>query len=538
MKVFLLGLDGMTLRVVEPYVEAGLLPNFKKVLEGGVYGDLCSTIPPFTGPAWMSLATGKNPGKHGVYEFRRREGYTTKLVTKNTSPHAEPIWSILSRNGKKVVVVNVPFTYPPDEVNGVMVSGMMTPDINTDFVFPKNLRKKVFELIPDYQIDIGQQVRIYSRDKDALLRKIFKITEDRRKLMHYFLDHEPWDMFFITFVGPDRLQHFMWDEVTAMEPECVRYYQVLDDILGDIMTRLDDDTVLLMVSDHGFTAAKKVLHINNLFSELGLLHVRRNWKRKNTGGIMSAPFRVIKWGARRTGLIHVKEKLPRSVLNRIKTLVRSREFTEASFDPSRTKVFSMVGCGMACINLKGREPQGIVKKEDRGELFEEIKKKLLEFKDPATGETIVKDVVLCDRIYSPECTEGRPDLLVVTEEGYLVMESLGEDILGDTRWGQRCLTGGHAMNGLFAAYGSNINSRRCDAHIFDVMPTVLYLTGSSIPEDVDGRVLSEIIDGGYLERNEIRFQKGGAIDRDEATSLSEGESKQVEDHLRNLGYLG
>ncbi|MHC4618293.1 MAG: alkaline phosphatase family protein [Planctomycetota bacterium] len=537
MKVFLLGLDGMTLRVIEPYIRAGLMPNLEKIIDSGSYGVLRSTIPSLTGPAWMSIATGKNPGKHGIYEFRRRTGYKTQLITKCDSAYAEPVWSIASRNGKRVIVVNVPFTYPPDRVNGIMISGLMTPGRDTSFVFPKEFKKDVLKLIPDYTFEIDQDLYLLSQDKNALLNEVLKITADGRKLMNYLLENHQWDFFFMVFVGPDRLQHFLWNEVIAAEPKCAECFRMLDDTLGDVMQKIDDRTVLFIVSDHGFMPANKGFYINNFFREMGLLQVHRNSRIRKYLPRLSISTIHVRWALRKLGLLDMRKHLPDSLLSRLRKLLPPTKLKNIDFDFHKTKVFSPLVYGIVCVNLKGREPHGIIEGQEYDELCKIVKDKLLGIKDPETGGNIVEAVWRGRDLYTPEHSSDMPDLIVVMREGYSIIDSLGDEILGPNRVGNRYRTGDHDQNGMWAAHGSAIANIKTDADIYDIMPTILYLMGMAIPHNVDGRVLKEIVHSTFTNENTIRFEQTESSTHAQAAVLSEDETERIRNRLKSLGYF-
>jgi len=513
MKVFLLGLDGMTLRIVEPYVKADLLPNFKKIMEQGSYGILRSTIPPITGPAWVSLATGKNPGKHQVFEFRKRKGYGTSLVTKNTSSNAEPIWDILSRNGKSVQILNVPFAYPPDKVNGIIVSGLMTPNTKTEFTFPKEFKSEIFKLIPKYRIDID--VRGFMG----------------RKLMNYCLDKHPYDLFFVVFVGPDRLQHVMWDQVCSFDDECVRYYKLLDDILGDIMKRMDDNSVLFIASDHGFSAVRKTFFVNKFLEEHGLLKIRKRrspqqkLQKVNSTNIVRFLYKLLP-----TKLLSLKNYLPLGLSMFLENFL----WSSVLVDWKNTKVFSLIWCCIN-VNLKGREPLGCVEQQNYSQLCELVKKKLLNVKDPETGQNIIKSVYKTNELYPSKVkSDDKPDLIYVLNDGYAARNNLmSEDVL---KVREQNKSGYHDRNGLLLAYGNTIKNTRINADIYDVMPTILYFLGLAIPEDVDGRILTEVITPEFLGKNKARFEKPRSIELSEPQICKE-EAKELERQLRDLGYL-
>ena len=540
MKVFLLGLDGMTSRVIMPYVEKNFLPNFKKVMDNGVSGILRSTIPPVTAPAWASLVTGKTPMKHGVFEFRQLTGYETTFITKNSSSTAEPIWDILSRNGKTVNILNVPLTYPPDKVNGVMVSGMMTPNIRTDFTFPKEIKQDIFKLIPDYRIDIETREFLSSCNKDALLKQVFKITHDRRKLMHYFLDKQSWDLFFITLVGPDRIQHFMWEDVMAMHPECVRYYSLLDDVLGDILQRMDSDSLLFIVSDHGFDATKKAFAINKFLEETSLLHLRKNKKAKHkskktkTGRTVLFLIGLLA----KMKLLRLKKYLPPTLLNSLKNRFWSIVSGKNEVDWQKTKVFSFLLHDIR-VNLKGREPLGSVEPQDYDKLCDKVRDALLKVRDPETGENIVQNVFKGSELYPTDQTvDNKPDLIFVLNNGYNAYYDLVADgILTDTKSTGPIYSAYHDMDGLLLAYGHNVENIKTNADIYDIVPTILYCLGLPIPKDIDGRVLTEVMNPEFVVKNKIRFETSTEYNPSQKNKLTKEEEEELERQLKNLGYL-
>jgi len=138
-KLLVIGLDGASLELVSRWASEGLLPSFGRLLKNGSSGTLRSTIPALTPTAWTSLFTGKNPGKHGAYEFlrRRRDSYELDYV-RNDLPRLGTIFRLFSDAGKRVAAINVPFTYPPEPINGIMIAGLGAPD-NDRFVYPLDL---------------------------------------------------------------------------------------------------------------------------------------------------------------------------------------------------------------------------------------------------------------------------------------------------------------------------------------------------------------------------------------------------------------
>jgi predicted AlkP superfamily phosphohydrolase/phosphomutase len=250
MRVFVLGIDGLTFRVLNPLIENGHLPNFLSLKQDGAWGILRSTVPPITPAAWMSIATGLKPAKHGVLDFLDVEWIENQinlsLVTRRKSGQA--IWDILSSYDRQVAVVNVPCTYPPDEVNGVMVSGFSAPGLDSSFTYPRAFRDELLKVIPDYQIDFVRHDQSETFTEEELLRLVQNMTDRRVELLDLIMRREAWDFIFFTFVGPDRLQHELLDQIIeGKSPELIDYYRRLDSILGRVMNWIGDDGVLLIV---------------------------------------------------------------------------------------------------------------------------------------------------------------------------------------------------------------------------------------------------------------------------------------------------
>jgi predicted AlkP superfamily phosphohydrolase/phosphomutase len=538
LRIFLLGLDGMTLRVVEPYVQANLLPNFKKLMNHGSYGTLRSTILPLTPPAWTSLATGRGPAKHGLYGFRKRVGYTTELVTRSSSAECEPLWKTMSRKGMRVGVLNVPFTFPPDEVNGVMVSGMMTPGTDSNFVYPPHMKDEVFRVVPDYRLDVTEEEVVECRDSDTLLKGVFDVTVGLRKLANHFLDDGPWDLFYVVFVGPDRLQHFLWDRILSFDAECVRYYKLLDDALGDILAGMDDDTVLFVVSDHGFQPAAKGFFINNFFIDAGLLTVRGKLGLQNVLAKVGITSDTINKGLNTLGMNKLKQALPSWVVSRTRGFLKAYGVRQDDIDWKRTTAFAFFGYGNVFVNVRGRDPEGAVAPADYDSVCEDIREKLLSVKDPETGKCIVEAVYRGPEAYPGVSPNEIPDLLVMMKEGYAIREHIGGDIIGPNKLRNLCIDGYHDIEGLFLGYGHVIKNKRIQADICDIMPTALYLLGLPIPDDVDGHVLEEVIEDGFLEKHEVKFERATERESSGRKVLTEEETARLEKHLRGLGYMG
>src|SRR5438270_5145636 len=276
MRSVIIGVDGLTFRILHPLLERGDLPNFRKLSQEGCESTLQSKYPPLTPPAWTSLSTGLKPARHGGYDFwmyeHQEHGSARNARVQTKRKGGKAIWNILSEYGKQVLVINVPVTYPPEPVNGIMVSGYMTPSSNLDFTYPARFKEELYRVVPDYEIDLD--LHSFWRKADAmqlLIDATLRMTERRIKLMIHLLKEKPWDFCYVAFVGPDRLQHSMWSEITALETRATEYFRLLDHSLGLILDELGPDDCLFIVSDHGFQGATTTFAINEYLYSKKLL---------------------------------------------------------------------------------------------------------------------------------------------------------------------------------------------------------------------------------------------------------------------------
>jgi predicted AlkP superfamily phosphohydrolase/phosphomutase len=259
-RVFLYGIDAATFTVLRPWAEEGVLPNFARLMREGTAGTLLSTMPASTPLAWSSMVTGVWPGKHGIYGFTKMKAGTYELDVPTSRDRRRPaIWTMLSDAGMPSIVVDVPFTYPPEPINGVMVSGMGTPDITRQFVHPASLRDVILRECGPYPLDV-----VYRGDVAGFLTDLRAMIDHRLRLMRFLHREFPWRFFMLVLTVADRLQHVLWKHLDPHHPdhdaaEAQRWlpgirdvYRRLDDGLAEVQSLLDDRAVLVVASDHGF----------------------------------------------------------------------------------------------------------------------------------------------------------------------------------------------------------------------------------------------------------------------------------------------
>ncbi|MFQ6092308.1 MAG: alkaline phosphatase family protein [bacterium] len=435
-KVVVIGIDGVPYSFLRQQMAAGVMDHFTRLVEKGSFNRMNSVIPTVSSVAWSSYMTGKNPGKHNIYGFVDRHPNPLEIFIP-TSSHmkGETLWEILSRNGIKVVVMNVPVTYPPREVSGVLVSGFLATKLEKA-VYPQSLSAKLEEM--GYRIDVDAWQA--HQDKEKFLQDLHHTLERRIEMAFYLMDHQEWDFFQVHIMETDRINHFLWEQWESEDetyaPEFVRFYREIDRFLGEMESKLGDEIELIILSDHGFCTLKKEVFVNRWLEEKGYLTLRDGEKR---------------------------------ALADIET---------------GSKAYSLIP-GRIFVNLKGREQMGSV---DAGKGYEQVREELIgelpTMVDPDTGERIIKAVYKREELYSGPCFEQAPDLVAVPEDGYDLKGNLDREKL--THKGP--LVGMHTFeDAALYVRGREISAE--DFSITDLMPTILALMGVPVPEDADGSAL-------------------------------------------------
>ena len=364
------------------------MPNTRRLMEESIYGELESTIPPITVPAWMCMMTSRDPGELGIYGFRNRNDYSYDALTIANS-HAVKVptlWDLLGQAEKKSVVLGVPLTYPAKPFPGWMVTSFLTPNRNSQWTFPRRLTREIDQVANDYMIDIPN----FRTDRRAELeQQLLKMTTERFKLARYLIETKDWDLFTMVEMGSDRLHHAFWrfwDKThRAYEPnspfsETMRnYYRTLDAELGETLACIDENTTVMVVSDHG---AKRM-----------------------DGGIC-----VNEW-LRKHGYLTLKTE-PQGITRWTADLV----------DWEKTKAWGEGGYyARIFINVEGREPNGIVSAQDYDSIRDELKVQLEAIVDEE-GHNIGTRIFKPEEVYR-ECRNIAPDLIVYF--GNLFWRSVG-----------------------------------------------------------------------------------------------------------------
>ena len=589
-KMLIIGIDGMDPKVTDKLMSEGMLPNFLRLKEIGSFSKLKTVLPAESPVAWTTIATGTNPGKHGLFDFVTRDPKTYLLevaITKQKSKYSTkfespikgiPFWRITSDAKIPTTIIRWPATFPPDKINGVMLSGEGVPDIRgfssgyyiytskgldeekkikvsvndglinskvfgplgtdrksieepiqikldenkaiiivDDKEYPVNVggwsewiridfkvgfmkkvsaitRAYLFSVEPEFnmylssiQIDpenpvvdftypnkysneLADAIGLYNtlgipEDTNALnenaitdkvfLEQVAQIEDEKNKMFWYEFNRFDKGVLAFVFDSGDRLQHMYWDEKNlfnvkeglSVNKEVVDYYIKKDDLLGEVLNKIDNQTALMIFSDHGFTSFERAVSINTWLVENKFMTLTNDYNEKDEGAL----FKFVDW--------------------------------------SKTKAYSAGFAGIY-INLKGREGQGIVEKAEKEEVINDIIKKLEDFKDPKNNQKIITHAYKREEIYYGNYVKDAPDIVIGFEPGYRMswqsaIGGLTQEIITDNlkKWnGDHIVDPLHVLGVLF----TNFKTNNENPSLVDIAPTVLSLLNLDIPKEIDG----------------------------------------------------
>ncbi len=550
-RTLLFGLDGVTFDVVDPLLAAGKMPVLAGLIARGVRADLRSTVPPVSAPAWVTFLTGKQPGKHGVYNFqnldpRHYSGFSEALVNSSWFRGTTLLDHAGRTSDVRSLSYRVPMTFPAWDVpNGVMVSGFPLPDRRKTYARPVEVEAEVGAGSPlSYDemaaakkaLDVEAIDRANRHELDALERTTARYLERGTDLI-------------VSFTGiPDTLHHGFWafhdprsplhdsSAAPALRTIIERWYATIDAAMGRLIAGLDDDTAVVVLSDHGGGPAPlRNLNLNAFFKERGLLATAGGGRATVATGVgrllergrQSLPGRL--WLKR-----HLPERLGRSLRGlRNATGAVAWERTRAYATPVYYPITGV------WVNLAGRQPKGVVQP---GAEYEALRTELIAaiaaLRDPDTGAPLVDRVSRREDVYAGPRAADAPDLIVETATGYhggLGLDTLVTPVAPATL---RTASGSHTRDGILVAAGGPFRRGVVldPPHLADVLPTALHLLGVALPDDLDGRVIEEALEPAWLAAHPVRLTTVGGAD-DGRVALGEDDEGEMRKFLQGLGYV-
>jgi predicted AlkP superfamily phosphohydrolase/phosphomutase len=492
-QVVVIGLDGATWEILQPWIDRGDLPTLAALQRESAWGELQSSVPFLSPPAWTTAVTGVNPGKHAIYDFERRLPQSIVIVNEDAkSRRAQPVWTMLQNHARRSLLLNIPMTDPPDEVLGLCVAGFPHLD-KTGYTFPPELQQK----LGDYPLD-AMQMKLVPGTEDSLLAVYREALAARRRVAIDWLRNEPFDLFWMVFTDTDRIQHTFW---VFMDPESPNYdpqraarygtaihdYWVEQDrALGDVLAAVPAGATALVLSDHGFGPIRYDLKLQNLM--------------RMPGSGMTA---------QEADGVYV-------------------------LDPS--------DAARIYVARRGRDPGAVWSPAEARRVRDKLATLLRNTRDPRTGASVCERVMTNEDLFHGTYAEKGPDLVVLPAAGYFMTFGESNAVAGAPAIVPHgpLLSAWHRMNGIYAWKGPGIAPGRRDGdgeHVYsllDVAPTVLYMLDEGIPYGLDGTLMRAVIDPALLAKRPPA--SAPALEEDIRERTPE-ELEQIK-KLESLPYVG
>jgi len=549
-KVIVIGLDGANFESINNWIKEGHLPNMKKIKDQGTYGDVKTLIPPATGPIWTSFVTGKNPGKHGLFDFMQRdENSYNRFPSDSTIIKSEKIWNILDRNNKKSIIVNIPMTYPVEKLNGIMITGMMTPSKSQNYVYPSEFKEELKNITDNY---VFFPKEAFSKGNvDKYYNGLIDTLEKRAKVIKYLLQNKEWDLFVGVFTVTDLIQHGLlftldenhplYDKKFALKHsgKILELYEKIDKVLGDILKLKDENTYLMLMSDHGFGPLHYFFNVNSFLVKHGFIKFKRNFISQLKLLMFRSGFTVKNAYVllQKLRLSSIRHKVGGGQYRGVYQILKKFFISFDDIDWKRTKAYSYSGYGQIHINLKGREPLGAVKKDDFLKIINEIKQALGNLKDPTNlKRTLLKAIYKKEELYHGEYLKNAADIIILPRT--LRVEPFAAFDFSSSKVFEKVFgtSGTHRTSGaIFYLFGSGIKENHLinGIEITDLAPTILSLLGMPIPEDIDGKVLKDA----YVNKSFFSFIKEKHSSKSKEPETEKDNREEVMNRLRSLGYI-
>ena len=502
-RLLVIALSEATLNLILPWAREGLLPNLGQLIESGVSGRLCSQIPPITPQMWGTIVTGRSPGHHGAFDFWQRGPDGQFREIHGADLRVPTVWSLLGDRGLRCGVVNIPFSYPPQKINGFMISGEDAPGAHPSIASPEGLYEEIVDKFGRYRL---KDVFPGGRRKSDYLTLIQEDVEKQTDVMEYLLTEKEWDFAILFYSGSAIAQHYFWDDMesgAATNPyrEVIRRaYAALDTAVGRLVNAAGPGTCVFVISDCGAGPLQSGVQVNTFLRKEGFLNYRSTASTAVSRNMVS--------GLRTRIHGSMQKWLPKSWYYRInhrlpwlKQWVQSY-LADSDVDWSRTQAFCRGKEGDLFINLKGRDPHGIV---EPGAEYESVRAAIIErfeaLTDPATGQKAVDRVYRAQELYQGPMLDWAPDLIIAwRDNAYMPTESdRDKESIFVTRWREYMnwpTSGGHRLEGVLVARGPGIRrgAMVTGARIIDLVPTWLHCLRQDIPSALEGRIIRELFE--------------------------------------------
>jgi predicted AlkP superfamily phosphohydrolase/phosphomutase len=547
--VIILGWDGATWDTLRPLIAGGHLPNLKRLMDEGAQATLQTTVPPVSASAWVSFATGCNPGEHGVFDFvYPRPGSYEVGVTNVNLRAAPPFWKSIEQAGGQVGLISVPITFPPQPLNGFTVCGFLVPSADSQYTYPPELKQELLTQVGPWPVHEAEEHR--GTDNARFCADMLHFDAARTEHVLHLMRTKPWDLLAFVMKSTDTLQHEIWQYLdpehpryearaaAAMRPAIEAFYSGLDECVGRVVAAAPADTLVVIMSDHGFGSFHKYFHVNNWLAGLGLLKFKRTPLSLLKRLLFTLGLTPVT-GIRVAMALRLNRLRKRVKRGRGRGLLRRLFLSFDDVDWIRTQAFSVGNFGQIYLNVRGERPQGAV---EPGAAYEALRDRILQaardLRDPQSGDHIIAHAYRREELYHGQRLGQSPDIILHTDRAKYVSfghADFGSNQLVEPSVGQ---TGHHAMNGILIMRGPQIRPGQNLplANILDIAPSVLYAMGLPVPARMDGRALVEAFTPEFVGEHPLqRGEAPGYAPTDQTYSAED--QAQIEERLRDLGYL-
>jgi len=490
-KTILLGLDGCDFRILKPLIKNGFLPTFSELLENGCHGTLISTLPPNTLPAWTSIFTGVNPGKHGITDFIIKENKRYEFASTHYRM-VDSLWAILTKHNIEQIIINEPVTFPPEKIKGIMITGYLTPiserKEKRNFAYPQSIIDEIEKVSNGYEIDLPLGFEeIIKKNKDKGFQLISEFAKKIIKTTKYLYQNYDWHLLASVITSTDRLQHFYYDNFKYLSS----HYKLLDDFIREIINH-ETETNIFIVSDHGFGPLKKCFYINTWLRDQGLVSENRSLIET----ILS------KFGMTYPRLVSTLMRL--KLYNFIAKITPTSVKQSIPIDKYSTSI-DFLGSKVLCPTTNN----GLfINDPDINKDLPSIIKELLSI--TFNGENIIQNVYLRREVlWGPYSYRGA-DIYLVPTYGYEISPKLVPAYLSSPLEFGDIRTGTHRPEGVFIAYGPDISrgvQLRGPLFTWDIAPLILHMLNLPIPSYMDGCVRKEVFrEGSEPAVNSVKYE--------------------------------
>lgn len=500
LKLLIIGLDGGDFSTLSKWIDAGCLPNLKKIIDSGVTADLLSTIPPVTAPAWTSFMTGLNPGRHGLFSFfNYKYGFENPELNSLKDIPSPRIWDYLNQGGLKVGVADLPLTYPPCPLDGVLVSNLMTAGRKHAVTYPEDLKE---ELNQNLSISFDSDILDNLSQTARYLKQLIGSVKEKQKMDAYLIDRYKLDCYITVYSHTDTFQHYFWKyfdkshplydakKNRKLYPFFNKFFRQIDEAVQRLCQYLDDRSYVIFVSDHGFGSLNRVVNMNRFLSELGYISFKQESRTGKKGLLQNIDARKFLGFLSRMDVFKIKERMNQKLRNKVK--LRLEHTFSPQIDYGRSLAFFGHSMDQG-IFINKDHPRIKFDPEKFEKIREQLRSSLETLKDPYAGIRIFEAVHFPEDIYTGDKRQDAPDILLSAAPGYFCHSGISSHKIVEDQHSEFA-SGDHRPKGIFIAKGRNLKKNKSvdEVHIMDILPTALYLCGLPVPKNLDGRIASQI----------------------------------------------